>query len=226
MKVRILLVDDHLMFREALCNLFNAQPNLEVVGQTGESLQVVPLARATAPHVVFMDINMPKVSGIEITRALLKDMPQVKVVALSAFSNQRYVKDMFNVGATGYVTKCEASDELLRALRAVMCGRTYLCPYASEVMTNTYLGASGRDFTAVVLGAREQQVLSLVTTGHTSIQIAKLMSIAPSTVDVHRRNIMRKLDRHSVAELTRYVVNTERGDSEFSHLATDVSHFA
>ena len=226
MKIRILLADDHQMFREALCNLLNAQPNMEVVGQTGESLQVVPLARATAPHIVFMDINMPGISGIEITRALLQAMPQVKVVALSAYSDQRYVKDMFNVGATGYVTKCEASDELLRAIQAVLRGRTYLCPDVSEVMTDTFLGQNGRNRPAVILGARERQVLLLVTTGHTSIQIAKLMSIAPSTVDVHRRNIMRKLDRHSVAELTRYVVNNERGDREFSHSDATVNPLA
>ena len=205
-----------------MCNLLNAQPNLEVVGQTGESLQVVALARATAPHVVFMDINMPGISGIEVTRALINVMPQVKVVALSAYSDQRYVKDMFNVGATGYVTKFEASDELLRALHAVLNGRTYLCPDVAEVMTDTFLGQSNRNRSAVILGTRERQVLKLVTTGHTSNQIAKLMSIATSTVDVHRRNVMRKLDRHSVAELTRYVVNNERGDREFApNLATD-----
>lgn len=216
MKIRILLADDHQMFSEALRNLLDAQPDLEVVGHTGDGLQVIPLARATAPHIVCMDISMPGMSGIDVTRALQLVMPQVKVIALSAYSDQSYVQDILNAGASGFVTKIEASDELLRAIQAVLRGRTYLCPDVSGVLTDVFLGRSGRIRPAAVLGARERQVLKLVTTGHTSPQIAKLMSIAPSTVDVHRRNIMRKLDRHSVAELTRYVVNNERGDREFA----------
>jgi DNA-binding NarL/FixJ family response regulator len=216
MKIRIFLADDHQMFREALRNLLQAQADLEVVGHTGDGLQVLELVRASAPHVVCMDLNMPGMSGIEITRTLRQTLPQVKVLALSAYSEQRHVLDMLNVGANGFVTKTEASEELLRAIQAVLRGRTYLCPDVSGHITDALLTQTGRGRPQVVLGERERQVLRLVTTGYTSSEIAQKMSIATSTVEVHRRNIMRKLDRHSVAELTRYVVNHERDERGFS----------
>ncbi len=211
MKIRILLADDHQMFREALQNLLHAQPDLEVVAQTGDGLQVLNLARETAPHIVCMDISMPGLSGVEATRKLLAILPQVKVVALSAYSDQAYVLDMLNAGACAYVTKAEASEELLRAIRTVLRGRTYLCPDVAGVVAGAVPGQDGAPRPAAVLGPRERQVLKLVAEGHTSQQIADKLFIAASTVEVHRRNIMRKLDRHSVAELTRYVVNNERG---------------
>lgn len=218
MKIRILLADDHLMFREALCYLLHKQADLEVVAQTGDGLQVVPLACATVPHIVCMDIGMPGLNGIDATRAVLTELPMVKVVALSAYTDQRHVLDMLKAGAHAYVTKVEAGEELLNAIRAVLRGRSYLCPDVAGVVTGELLIGSGRVPLPAVLGERERQVLRLVAEGHTSNKIAELMRIAASTVEVHRRNIMRKLDRHSVAELTRYVVNHERGnrDTEFS----------
>lgn len=210
MKIRILLADDHQMFREALCHLLQPQPDLQVVGQTGDGLQVVSLAQTTAPHIVCMDINMPGLNGIEVTRDLLQALPLVKVVALSTYLEQHYVLDMLKAGASGYVTKTEASDELLRAIRAVLHGRIYLCPDAAELMAGCLLDQRARIRPAVVLGKRERQVLKLVADGYTSNQIAEKLQIAAATVEVHRRNIMRKLDRHSVAELTRYVISGEQ----------------
>ena len=210
LKVRILLADDHQMFREALCHLLESQPHLEVVGQTGDGLQVVSLARDTSPHIVCMDISMPGINGVEVTRQLLAALPQVKVVALSAYSDQHYVLDMLSAGACGFVTKAEASDELLRAITAVQRGRTYLCPDVTGVVAGALSSQEGPAKPAAALGARERQVLQLVAAGHTSNQIADKLHIASSTVEVHRRNIMRKLDLHNVAELTRYVVTNER----------------
>jgi len=210
-KVRVLLADDHQMFREALCHLLQSQPDMEVVGQAGDGMQVLDLARETDPQIVCMDISMPGMDGTEVTRKLRAALPKVKVVALSAYSDQQYVLDMLNAGASGYVTKAEASDELLRAIRTVLRGRTYLCPDVAGVVTGALVGQGGPARPTAVLGARERQVLKLVAEGCTSGQIAEMLSIAPSTVEVHRRNIMRKLGRHSVAALTRYVVNNERG---------------
>ena len=210
-KVRVLLADDHQMFREALCHLLQSQSDMEVVGQTGDGMQVLDLARKTAPQIVCMDISMPGMDGAEVTRILRTVLPQVMVVALSAYSDQQYVLDMLNAGASGYVTKAEASDELLRAIRTVLSGRTYLCPDVTGVVTGALVGQGGAARPTAVLGARERQVLKLVAEGCTSVQIADMLNIAPSTVEVHRRNIMRKLGRHSVAALTRYVVNNERG---------------
>jgi two-component system NarL family response regulator len=210
MTIRILLVDDHKMFRQALCNLLQAEADLEVVGQTGDGLQVLKLASATAPDVVCMDINMPGLSGIAVTRDLLSIFPKIKVLALSSYFQKRYVLDMLDAGASGYVTKTEASDVLLWAIRVLQQGRRYLCPEVAQLVPG---GTGNREQVAdppELLGRREHEVLKLVAEGLTSIQIGEQMHIATSTVEVHRRNIMRKLKLHSVAELTRYVLSRQQ----------------
>jgi len=209
MKVRILLADDHQLFRDALRIMLEREKTMQVVAETGDGLEVVKLARETQPDVVCMDINMPGMNGIETTRRLTAACPEAKVIGLSAFSDQRYVLEMLDAGAYAYVTKAAASDELLRAVKAVLHGQKYLCPDAATTITkglsdnkNGQQEASG----AASLGARERQVLQLVAEGHTSTQISARLHIAPSTVDVHRRNIMRKLDLHSVADLTKFAI--------------------
>jgi DNA-binding NarL/FixJ family response regulator len=209
MKMRILIVDDHKMLRGAMCQLVQSQADMEVVGQSGDGHDIVALAQETAAHLVCMDIGLPGINGIELTRLLLRELPHLKVVALSAYSDKLHVLDMINAGAKGYVTKVEDSEELLRAIRAVYHGRLYLCPDVAEVVTHSLFQQIRPGRPAVALGARERQVLKLVAQGHTSNEIASQLQIAASTVDVHRRNIMRKLDRHSVAELTRYVIENE-----------------
>lgn len=208
MTVRILLVDDHQMFRDALRSLLGKAPDLEVVAETGNGLEVVDLARKTCPDVVCMDIGMPGMNGIEITRCLIAACPDVKVIALSAYSDQRFVVDMMRAGASAYVTKGEAGDELLRAINAVRQNRNYFCPAAANVVAGALSGGGEQGELRAQLGARERQVLQLVAEGYTSLQIAEQLHIAASTVEVHRRNIMRKLNKHSVAELTRYAIQS------------------
>jgi DNA-binding NarL/FixJ family response regulator len=208
MTVRILLVDDHKMFRQALCNLLQSEPDLQVVAQTGDGLQVLNLVRATAPDLVCMDINLPGLGGVAATQDLLAHFPKLRVVALSAYFEKRHVQDMLDAGALGYVTKNEASDELLHAIRSVCRGQRYLCPeVAAHFSRERRAEQRPIVLAADVLGRREEQVMKLVAEGLTSKQIADQLHIAASTVEVHRRNIMRKLKLHSVAELTRYVLN-------------------
>jgi two-component system NarL family response regulator len=210
MSVRVLLVDDHKMFRQALCNLLQSESDLAVVGQTGDGLRVLALAHATAPDLVCMDINLPGLGGVAVTRDLLAHFPKVKVVALSAYFEKRHVQDMLDAGATGYVTKTEASDELLHAMRKVAQGQTYLCPEVAHLFTGERrLNKRMPEDAAAPIGPRENQVLKLVAEGLTSTQIGDQLHIAASTVEVHRRNIMRKLKLHSVAELTRYVLSRQ-----------------
>lgn len=210
MTVRVLLVDDHKMFLQALCNLLQYESDLEVVGQTGDGLQVLKLAQATSPDLVCMDINLPGLGGVAATRDLLAQFPNMKVVALSAYFQKRHVQDMLDAGATGYVTKTEASDELLNAIRKVSQGQIYLSPEVVQFFPGERrMRARPAEDLHEPIGPREDQVLKLVAEGLTSTQIGEQMHIAASTVEVHRRNIMRKLNLHSVAELTRYVLSRE-----------------
>ena len=206
--LRILLVDDHKMFREALRAMLEKEPGLEVVAEAGDGPEAVRLAWEASPDVACMDIGLPGMNGVEATRALLAACPAIKVIALSAHAEQRFVLDMMNAGAAGYVIKANAGEELLRAISAVHDNRTYLGPDIAGAATGAlFAGREERPRPlADRLGARERQVLGLVAEGFTSAQIADSLRIAQSTVDVHRRNIMRKLDLHSVADLTRYAL--------------------
>lgn len=207
MKVRVLLVDDHQMFRDALRTLLERVPDLEVVGETGDGADALRLATLTAPDIVCMDIGMPGMNGVEATRRLMAANPALKVIALSTFAERLYVLDMLAAGAAAYVTKAEASAELLRAIAAVRSNRSYLCPDVATMIAGAVADRGQTVVEPARLGAREQQVLLLVANGHTSTEIATRLNIALSTVEVHRRNIMRKLGLHSVAELTRYVIS-------------------
>ncbi|MBI4984965.1 MAG: response regulator transcription factor [Rhodocyclales bacterium] len=208
MNVRILLADDHQMFREALRILLERNPDFEVVAETGDGREVMALTRETAPSIVCMDIDMPGINGIDLTRQIAATHPRVKVIAVSTFADAGYVRDMLNAGAAAYVTKAEGGAELLRAIDAVCRNRSYLCPDATDAVRGAFAGAGGDDKPASgpKLGAREIQVLQLVAVGLTSAQIAAQLDIALSTVEVHRRNIMRKLNVDSVVALTRYAI--------------------
>ncbi len=207
MNLRILLADDHQMFREALRLLLERNPDFEIVAETGDGLEVFALARETSPNIICLDIDMPGLNGIEITRQITAAFPVIKVIALSTFSDQGYVKDMLNAGAAAYVTKAAAGAELLRAIDAVRRNRTYLCPDATDAVRGAMSGQDDeKPPPGTKLGAREIQVLQLVAVGLTSPQIAAQLGIALSTVEVHRRNIMRKLNLDSVVALTRYAI--------------------
>jgi two-component system NarL family response regulator len=204
-KLRIFLVDDHQLFRDALRSLLEKYSDYDVVGETGDAFEVLGLVRKTSAHIVCMDIGMSGMNGIETTRKLIADNPQVKVIALSTHSDQRFVSDMMHAGASAYVTKAEASAELLRAISAVRNGRKYLCPDVAAAVAGAMSCQANADF-PTRLGNRERQVLQLVAEGLSTTKISGRLCIAPSTVEVHRRNIMRKLDLHNVADLTRYAI--------------------
>lgn len=206
MKLRILLADDHKMFREALRSLLGMSSDLEVVAEAGDGLEVIRLVRETSPDIVCMDISMPGMNGIETTQQITATWPSIKVIALSAYPDQRYVMDMMSAGAAAYVTKAEAGDELLRAIDAVSRNHSYLCPDAMDSVKDIFSSNKTPEKPSAKLGERERQVLALVAAGYTSAQVAEQLHVAASTIEVHRRNIMRKLGVHSVAGLTRYAI--------------------
>jgi len=203
MTLRILLVDDHQIFREALRSLLEKTGDFQVVGEAGDGLSALKLAEELSPDIVCLDIGMPGVSGVETARALSQRFPSLKIIALSTHTDRIYVMDMLKAGVSAYVTKAEGGKELLRAITAVTNNRQYLCPGISDATVGILLNR-GAGNASTILSEREQQILRKVASGMSSQEIAQSLSIAVGTVDVHRRNIMRKLDLHSAVELTRY----------------------
>lgn len=206
MTIRILLVDDHQMMREGLRAILEKDDTLSIVGEAANGREAVRLARAKRPDVVVMDVVMSDMNGIEATRAIRSDCPQTKVVALSSHSDRRYVQAILDAGASGYVLKADAYDELLRAVAAAAHGRKYLCADVTTHVIESALQPGTQGSVYDLLGLREREVLQLLAEGLTSSQIAQRLSVSTSTVETHRRNIMRKLDLHSVAELTKYAI--------------------
>lgn len=209
MNIRVLLVDDHTIFREALRLMLEKSPGIEVVGEAADGAAVEAEVARTTPDVVVMDVSMPSVNGIDATRALRDRFPAVQVIALSAYGYKRFVLEMLEAGALGYVVKSAASEELVRAIASAAQGKTYICSEAAATLAEaSRRGRPGAEGARPEnrLARRELQVLRLLAAGKSSPQIAEELHIAPSTADVHRRNIMRKLEMHSVAELTRYAI--------------------
>ena len=204
MTIRVLLVDDHQLMRDGLRALFAQDEEFEVVGEAGDARTAVELAAACRPHVVIMDVSLPDLSGVEATSHVLVRAPEAKVVALSVHDDPQYVAGMLEAGASGYVVKGAASVEVLRAVRATLAGHSYLSPELSAAVFDQVQALAGHP----ELSEREREVLRLISEGMTTRQIAEQMTLSEHTVHTHRQRIMDKLDRHSVAALTKYAVIT------------------
>lgn len=203
MTIRTMLVDDHHLLREALREKLEKEADIEIVGEAGLGREALKLIDELTPDVVVLDIALPDMSGVDIATYISGEHRHVKIVALSMYSDKRFVIEMLKSGASGYVTKTAGVTELLSAIRAVALGRRYLCPeVANTLIDNIQLKQSG----SVRLGRRERAVLQLLAEGRRSADIAEQLHISTSTVEVHRRNIMRKLGLHTVAELTKYAI--------------------
>jgi len=203
MTIRVILADDQQMLLDALSLFLDNEKDIEIVGTATDGRAVQELYALLRPDVVVMGVCMPGMNGIELTRRLVAEYPRVKVIALSIFSHKQHVLGMLSAGASAYVIKENPGSELICALRAVMKGQKYLCMDVVDVVAN-HGGYNAMEIPN--LGSREREVLQLLAEGGTSPVIAKRLFISTGTVDVHRRNIMRKLDLHSVAELTKYAV--------------------
>ncbi len=207
MKIRILLVDDHAILRDALRVMLEQEDDLEIVAEAGDGQTAIDLATQHKPDIILMDAAMPGMGGAEATRRLMRSNPKAKVLALSAYTDKRFVTEMMDAGAISYVAKSAASEKLLEAIHSTAQGKSYLCPEVSAALLDSMRSAkSARSMGKTHLGRREREVLGLLADGKTSPEIGDQLHIAPSTVDVHRRNIMRKLDIHSVAELTKFAI--------------------
>jgi two-component system NarL family response regulator len=203
---RILLVDDHQMVRQGLRAILENDASLEVVAEAGSGREAIALARKHRPDVVVMDVAMSDMNGIEATRQIRSLLPGTRVLALSSHSDHRYVKAILDAGASGYVLKANAYDQLLRGIEAARKGLKYLAAEITSDVIRSVLDEWTRESAYDRLGAREREVLQLLAEGSTSSEIAARLHVSTSTVETHRRNIMRKLDIHSVAELTKYAI--------------------
>lgn len=208
MAIRILIADDHQILRQGLRTLLEKEPDMEVVAEAEDGRKTVALVREVIPHVVIMDVNMPDMNGIEASRQILSELPEVKIIALSMHADRRFVINMLKAGAQGYLLKDCAFEELAQAIRLVMANKTYLSPGVAGIVVKDYVhrmpGPAPSAFS--VLTAREREVLQLMAEGKSTSQIAELLSISVKTVETHRQQLMHKLGMRSVAELTKYAI--------------------
>jgi two-component system, NarL family, response regulator NreC len=209
MTTRLLLVDDHAVVRSGLRMLLSAESGVEIVGEAGTAAEAMEAAATVKPDVILMDIGLPDLSGIDATREIKKKYPEIAIVALTIHEDEEYFFKMLEAGASGYVPKRAAPEELLIAIRAAAAGQVYLYPSLAKLLVSDYLsqehaveGKTSLDG----LTDRENEVLTYLAEGANNERIAEALVISPKTVERHRENIMRKLNLHSRAELVRYAI--------------------
>jgi two-component system response regulator NreC len=210
MSIRIILAEDHIVTREGLRLLLDKEPDLEVVGESGDGRQAVKQARALNPDIVIMDITLPNLNGIDATRQILNEFPHIKVIALSMHSTREYVADMLKAGATGYLLKDASSEEVIEAIHAVALGGTYLSSAVTDVVVTDYakkLSAPAESTSPLeTLTPREREVLQLVAEGKTNKEIAQELHRSVKAIESTRRRIMEKLGVNSIAELVKLAI--------------------
>jgi two-component system, NarL family, response regulator NreC len=208
-KIKVLVADDHTIMREGVRILLEAQPDIEVVAEAADGREAVAKVQECQPDIVLIDIAMPNLNGLEATRAIKRDYPQVQVIGLTMYESDEYFFQLLNAGASGYVLKKAASADLIAAIRAVYAGDVFLYPSVARRLVSDYLSRvkSGEEKSSYDgLTAREREVLKLIAEGHTNQAIADKLVISPSTVQTHRTRIMQRLNLHNRAELIQYAM--------------------
>jgi two-component system, NarL family, response regulator NreC len=208
MTINIVLADDHQIVRQGLRTLLAAEPDMKVLGEADNGRSILKLVQELSPQVVIMDISMPDLNGIEATRQILADTPEIKVIALSMHSDSLFVLNMLKAGASGYLLKDCALEELVKAIRTVVRQKTYLSPGVSDILIKDLAGnwTTNSSSAFSILTNREREVLQLMAEGGSTNQIADNLCVSVKTVEAHRKQMMNKLGIHSVAELTKYAI--------------------
>jgi DNA-binding NarL/FixJ family response regulator len=215
-QIKVLIADDHQMMRAGLRALLEQRPDVKVIAEAGDGRAAVRLAREHSPDVVVMDINMPDLNGVEATRQICADGKGPKIIALTGYAPTRFTVEMLNAGASAYVLKTAAATELTMALDAVCAGKIYLSPEVSnEVMQKPSPDANAKRSVFHHLSSREREVLQLLAEGKSTKEVAARLNVSIKTVETHRRNLMEKLNIHSVAELTKYAIREGITSAEF-----------
>jgi two-component system response regulator NreC len=209
MSIRVLIADDHKIMLAGLRSILEKQTDFEVVGEADNGRKAVQMAQEKKPDVVVMDVSMPDLNGIEATKQIIGSLPETRVIALSMHSDKRLVMGMLRAGASGYLLKDCASQELANAIVQVARGKKYLSPEITGVAINDFLLGGSSEEVAIAasqLSPREREVLQLIAEGWSTKQIASHLYVSIKTIETHRRQIMKKLDLHSIADLTKYAI--------------------
>ena len=207
-KIRLVLVDDHAVVRSGLRMLLEAQTDMEIVGEAENGREAVTLAQSLQPDIILMDILMPDMNGIEAARLVQDAAPDTAVLALTMYEDDQYFFEMLKAGASGYVPKRAAPDDLVTAIRTVYQGEVFLYPSLAARLVQGYVKQDLPDGSAPPdnLTQREREVLILIADGLTNAEIAEQLGISVKTVDRHRENLMRKLNLHSRVDLVKYAI--------------------
>lgn len=201
-KINIILVDDHQMLRDGLRNLIEQKANLQILAEASDGREAIKLCAKLNPDVVITDISMPSLNGVEAAKQILKCNPEIKIIGLSMHANRKFVQAMFQAGGYGYLLKDGDVNELLTAITTVMQNRKYL----SKNINQDYLLSLRDDEDFKKISSRETEVLQLLAEGKSSKEIGEVLFLSSKTVDVHRNNVMKKLDLHTIPELTKYAI--------------------
>jgi two-component system response regulator NreC len=204
----IVLADDHHVVRQGLRTLLESESDFRVIGEAGDGLEAVQLVERLQPDVLVLDLMMPSLNGLEVTRRVGQRSPQTRIVILSMHSSEAYVLEALRHGAAGYVIKASSAADLIKAVREVTAGRHYLSPPLSEHAIESYVqkAKEARLDKYETLTTREREVLHLAAEGYSNREIAERLSISPYTAMTHRANLMRKLGLHSQTDLVRYAL--------------------
>ena len=206
-KIRLLLTDDHTLFRQGIRKILEEQPDWQVVAEASDGRDAVQKALALRPDVAVLDIGMPLLNGIESTRQIIRRLPQVNVLILSMHAEEVYITQSMQAGARGYLLKDAADTELIGAIVAVAAGKAFFSPAVAKVILDDnvrHLSARGIVDRFELLSEREREIFQLIAEAHSNKAIADLLSISPATVETHRAHILQKLDVHNTAELVLY----------------------
>lgn len=208
-KVRLLVADDHKIFRQGIKKLLEEEPDLQVVGEAADGREVVKKAAELKPDIILMDIAMANLNGLEATKQIKKVLPESRIIMLTMHKNEEYVLQSFQAGASGYILKEGAVEELVSAIRSIHADKSFLSPTVSKTLVDAYLRKmeTGKTETPFdLLTDREREVLQLIAEGFTNREVAKQLYISVKTVEAHRAHIMQKLNIHDIAKLVKYAI--------------------
>lgn len=206
---KIIIAEDHRLFREGLKSMIDDQDNMEVIAEAEDGIEAIRCVRKTPPDLLLLDLSMPRLSGISVMKDVKSEFPEVKILALTIHESDQYVLEAFEAGADGYCIKDASREELNLAMKSVLEGRRYISPGITDNVMEGYIEGRKRlkkESTWDTITTREREVLKLLAEGYLNKEIAELLSISIKTVEKHRANIMNKLDLHNASVLTAYAI--------------------